>query len=127
MLSRELIVASCTVAGASSIAAAPGRRNFIWRSGMTFTPGGKPYRIARRIFREHNELFTETSWSSVMVGQGVEAEACPPAADMLPDEEAISRLAHIRQVISQTASLMPIQRDYLRRQGSASNLVLHAS
>jgi hypothetical protein len=46
---------------------------------------------------------------------------------MLPDEETISRLAHIRQVISQTASLMPVQRDYLQRQESASNLGLHAS
>jgi len=46
---------------------------------------------------------------------------------MLPDEETISRLAHIRQVISQTASLMPMQRDYLQRQESASNLGLHAS
>jgi tryptophan halogenase len=61
-----------------------------------------------------------------MVGQGIEAKAYHPAADILADEETLSRLAHIREVIAQTASLMPMQRDYLQRQGSASNLVLHA-
>jgi len=47
MLSRrELIAGSCAVLGASSIAAAPRRPDFIRRSGMSFTSGGKPYRIA---------------------------------------------------------------------------------
>jgi tryptophan halogenase len=94
-------------------------------------PGGLAYKLDMfrrngRIFREHNELFTETSWLAVMVGQGIEAKAYHPAADILADEETLSRLAHIREVIAQTASLMPMQRDYLQRQGSASNLVLHA-
>jgi tryptophan halogenase len=84
------------------------------------------FRRNGRIFREHNELFTETSWLAVMVGQGIEAQAYHPAADILPDEETLSRLAHIREVVAQTAALMPAQRDYLQRQGSASNLVLHA-
>ena len=30
-----------------------------------------------RIFREHEELFTETSWLAVMVGQGMEAKRLP--------------------------------------------------
>jgi tryptophan halogenase len=84
------------------------------------------FRRNGRIFREHNELFTETSWLAVMVGQGMEAQTYHPAADILPDQETLSRLAHIREVVAQTAALMPMQRDYLQRQGSASNLVLHA-
>jgi tryptophan halogenase len=61
-----------------------------------------------------------------MVGQGIEAQSYHPAADILPDQETLARLAHIREVVAQTASLMPMQREYLERQGSASNLVLHA-
>jgi tryptophan halogenase len=84
------------------------------------------FRRSGRIFREHDELFTETSWLSVMVGQGIKAQSYHPAADILPDEETLNRLRHIRDVVGQTAALMPMQRDYLQGQGSASNLLLHA-
>jgi tryptophan halogenase len=70
-----------------------------------------------RIFREGNELFTETSWLSVMVGQGVEAGGYHPAADLLSDAETLTRLQHIRQVIADTASLLPHQDDHLRQIG----------
>ena len=47
MLSRrDLIVGSCALMGAPSIAAASRASNFIRRSGLSFTLGGKPYRIA---------------------------------------------------------------------------------
>jgi tryptophan halogenase len=82
------------------------------------------FRRTGRVVREHEELFTETSWLSVMVGQGIEAQAYHPAADLLSDEETLSRLQHIRDVVAQTAALMPMQRDYLQRQGSASDVTL---
>jgi tryptophan 7-halogenase len=75
------------------------------------------FRSNGRIFREHNELFTETSWLSVMVGQGVAAQGYHPVADLLPDAETLKRLAHIREVISDTAVNMPVQDDYLRSLG----------
>ena len=67
-----------------------------------------------RVVREHNELFTETSWVSVMIGQGIEPRGYHPAADILPDAETLQRLGHIREVISNTADVMPLQGDYLR-------------
>ena len=70
-----------------------------------------------RVFREGAELFTETSWLSVMVGQGVEAGSYHPAADLLSDAETLTRLEHIRQVIADTASLLPHQDDVLRQIG----------
>ena len=85
------------------------------------------FRRNGRVLREHNELFTETSWLAVMVGQGVEARDYHPAADILSDGDTLQRLAHIRDVVAQTAAMMSMQRDYLQQQGSASNLVLHAS
>jgi len=85
------------------------------------------FRRSGRIFREHEELFTETSWLAVMIGQGIEPKGYHPAADVLPDDETLKRLAHIRDIIAQTSALMPMQRDYLQQTGSASGQVLHAS
>ncbi|MDP8914619.1 MAG: tryptophan 7-halogenase, partial [Pseudomonadota bacterium] len=82
------------------------------------------FRRNGRIFREHDELFTETSWLSVMVGQGIEAAGYHPAADLLPDEETLHRLGHVREVVANTAQLMPMQQEYLQQHGSASNAVL---
>ncbi len=77
------------------------------------------YRSSGRVFREHNELFTETSWLSVMAGQGVKAGGYHPAAQMMPDAEVLRRLAHIREVIGNTVAQMPVQTEFFRRHGSA--------
>ncbi len=47
------------------------------------------FRSSGRVFREHNELFTETSWEAVLVGQGISAGGYHPAADLLPDDETL--------------------------------------
>ena len=70
-----------------------------------------------RVFREGAELFTETSWLSVMVGQGAVAGGYHPAADLLSDAETLSRLDHIRRVVADTATLLPAQDDVLRQMG----------
>jgi tryptophan halogenase len=82
------------------------------------------FRANGRIFREHEELFTETSWLSVMVGQGVEAGAYHPAADLLADDETLTRLRHIREVVSSTAEALPTQNAFLRMHGSWSDSAL---
>jgi tryptophan halogenase len=92
-------------------------------------PYGVAYKIEMfrrngRIFREHVELFTETSWLSVLVGQGIEAGDYHPAADLLADEETLERLAHIREVVAQTARMMPTQDEFLRHHGSNREVAL---
>ncbi|MDB5692414.1 MAG: tryptophan halogenase [Alphaproteobacteria bacterium] len=92
-------------------------------------PEGLAYKLEMfrrngRVFREHEELFTETSWLSVMVGQGIRAGGYHPTADTLSDAETLKRLAHIREVVANTAQLMPVQAEFLRAHGSASNLSL---
>jgi tryptophan halogenase len=92
-------------------------------------PEGVAYKIDMfrrngRVFREHEELFTETSWLSVLVGQGIEAGGYHPAADLLPDSETLQRLAHVRGVIAQTAQVMPMQDEFLRHHGSKSEVAL---
>lgn len=72
-----------------------------------------------RVIREHNELFTETSWLSVMVGQGVKAGGHHPAAHLLDDAETKRRLTHIREVVASAVAQMPTQDEFLARNGSA--------
>jgi tryptophan 7-halogenase len=82
------------------------------------------FRLNGRIFREHDELFTETSWLAVMVGQGIEPGGYHPAADILPDEETLQRVRHIREVVANAAQLMPLQQEFLNQHGSATNVSL---
>jgi len=77
------------------------------------------FRSSGRIFREHNELFTETSWLAVLVGQGIVAGGYHPAADLLSDEETLARLASIRETIRSTVEQMPTQEEFLDKMGGA--------
>ncbi|WP_420136627.1 tryptophan halogenase family protein [Sphingomonas sp.] len=77
------------------------------------------FRANGRIFREGSELFTETNWLAVMVGQGIVPGGYHPAADLLSDAETLSRLDHIRRVVAETATLLPRQDAYLATQGCA--------
>lgn len=77
------------------------------------------FRSSGRIFRENNELFTEASWLSVLLSQGIQPENYHPAACMLDEDETRTRLRHIRDVIAQTAGQLPTQDDFLREQGGA--------
>jgi tryptophan halogenase len=98
-----------------------------WDYCRTLTPPeGLAYKLEMfrrngRIFREHQEIFTETSWLSVMIGQGVQPGGYHPAADLLRDGETLQRLAHLRAVVAKVAGDMPSQRAFLEQQGSASH------
>ena len=72
-----------------------------------------------RVIREHNELFTETSWLSVMAGQGVVPQSWHPVANMLDDDEALHRVAHIREVVANAVEQMPTQDEFLAAIGGA--------
>ncbi len=77
------------------------------------------FQSSGRVIREHEELFTETSWLSVMACQGIVAGGYHPAADLLPDDEVLRRLAHMRRVIGTAVAAMPMQEAFLAANGSA--------
>ena len=68
-----------------------------------------------RIFREHEELFTESSWIQVLVGQGVIPRGYHPMVDLLPDEEARRMLDGVRRVIRASADAMPRHDEFIGR------------
>ena len=59
----------------------------------------------------------------MLVGQGIEAGGYHPAADLLPDEETLKRLAHIRDVVARTRPSRCRRRtSSSQRNGSASDV-----
>ena len=72
------------------------------------------YRSAGRIFRESNELFTESSWLAVMHGQGIGADAWNPIADRFDGSSMIERLDGMADIIARAAEAMPEHDAYIR-------------
>ncbi len=60
-----------------------------------------------RVFRENEELFNDTSWFAVMIGQGIEPRGHDPMADVMSDDELRARMDNIRGVIAKSAQVMP--------------------
>ena len=67
-----------------------------------------------RIFRENEELFNDTSWFAVMVGQGVVPKGYDPMVDVMSDDELRRRMAEIRSVIAKSAEVMPGHMEFIR-------------
>jgi tryptophan halogenase len=72
-----------------------------------------------RIFRENEELFNDTSWFAVMVGQGIKARGHDPMADVMPLDELRSRFAHMKSVIAKSVAVMPTHREFIERHCAA--------
>jgi tryptophan halogenase len=65
----------------------------------------------RPVFRENEELFNDTSWFAVMIGQGLEPRGHDPMADVMSADELRAKMANIRAVIAKSAEVMPDHTD----------------
>ena len=72
-----------------------------------------------RVFREHEELFTESSWIQVLIGQGVLPAGYHPMVDLLDDNETEAMLAGVRRVLESCAAQMPAHEDFIARHCAA--------
>ena len=72
-----------------------------------------------RVFREHEELFTESSWIQVLIGQGVLPAGYHPMVDLLDDNETEAMLAGVRRVLESCAAQMPTHEDFIARHCAA--------
>jgi tryptophan halogenase len=72
-----------------------------------------------RIFRENDELFNETSWFAVMVGQGLRPRGHDPLVDELSNAELLDRMGHIKSVIGKAAMTMPDHWDFIAKNCAA--------
>ncbi|RME65659.1 MAG: tryptophan 7-halogenase [Alphaproteobacteria bacterium] len=71
------------------------------------------FRASGRIYREHEELFTETGWLQVLLGQGIVPARYHPMADMLDESTCRRFLADIRILIGRAVSAMPSHRAFI--------------
>jgi tryptophan 7-halogenase len=69
---------------------------------------------AGRAFRENEELFNDTSWFAVMVGQGLIPRTFDPVAKLLSEDETKTRLDQIRGAVLNSADYMPRHIDFIR-------------
>jgi tryptophan halogenase len=66
-----------------------------------------------RIFREDEELFNQTSWLSVMVGQGLMPKGYHPMVDMLDEMQIQQRMNNVKDVIGKSVDYMPSQAQFI--------------
>lgn len=67
-----------------------------------------------RVFRESQELFNDTSWFAVMIGQGLVPRGFDPVANVINDAENAQRLARFRGAIRASADYMPSHAAFIR-------------
>ena len=81
----------------------------------TLTEKVELFRMNGQIFREEDELFTETSWAAVMMGQGIVMGGHNPVADTFDPAATRKEFDEMEQSIRFVVQNMPTHSDYLNR------------
>jgi len=68
-----------------------------------------------QIFREEDELFNETSWAAVMMGQGIEMGGCSPIAAAMKVSDMKGEFDEMERSIRFLVNHMPGHAEYLAR------------
>ena len=71
------------------------------------------FRANGRLYHREEDLFTDSSWLQVMLGQGVEPAGYHPLADTLPVEQLTEFLTHIKRLVNDAAERLPTHQDYI--------------
>jgi tryptophan halogenase len=71
------------------------------------------FRANGRIFRFNEELFAETGWLQVMLGQGIAPGGYHPLADQLSEQDLGSFLGTVEQLVAGNVANLPSHRDFV--------------
>ncbi|MEG3093268.1 tryptophan halogenase family protein [Sphingomonas sp. PB1R3] len=71
------------------------------------------FRETGRFVRDENELFSQESWITVMLGQGVRPRAYSALADAISIDRLEAAASGIREQIQHAVSALPLSKDYL--------------
>jgi len=98
-----------------------GRDEPLWRHCQaTAVPDGLTVKEANftrtgRIVLSTDELFRESSWFAVLMGQGLRAQDYNPLLDSFSESDNRAHLDRVRQQIAKAAASLPTHEEYLRR------------
>ncbi|WP_435417991.1 tryptophan halogenase family protein [Parerythrobacter aurantius] len=81
----------------------------------TLTQKIELFKATGQIFREEDELFTETSWAAVMMGQRIPMQGHNPIADTFDLAKTRAELDEMEQSIRYVVQNMPGHEQYLAR------------
>lgn len=77
------------------------------------------FRSKGRALPALDDLFTQSSWIAVMLGQGIEPGDYDPLVDTLPTDRVRDLLRHAREAVAHTARAMPAHQDFIDMNCSA--------
>ena len=73
------------------------------------------FKKTARVFRNTDELFGETSWIQVMMGQGISPEQYHPVTHMMDNAELTQFLGDIRKSVARSLAQLPKHHEFLAR------------
>ncbi|MGH8183009.1 MAG: tryptophan halogenase family protein [Rhodanobacteraceae bacterium] len=73
------------------------------------------FRRTGLVFREADELFTETGWLQVMLGQRIEPAGYQPLADALEESKLQVFLSDIRTLVNRAVGRLPAHDDFVAK------------
>ncbi len=77
------------------------------------------FKTRGEVMARHDELFKETSWFAVLVGQGLMPGGHHPVADAISEDELRLRLTKIRTGIQNRVNGMPSHKDFIMQNCAA--------
>jgi tryptophan 7-halogenase len=73
------------------------------------------FESAGRLFRYEDELFTDASWTAVMIGQGLMPRRYDPLADTVDDRQVRDMAARISEAFQHAARAMPTHAEFIAK------------
>ncbi|RYY03770.1 MAG: tryptophan 7-halogenase [Gammaproteobacteria bacterium] len=73
------------------------------------------FRSTGKIIREHDDLFSESSWLQVLVGQGIMPRDYHPLADGISEKDLLEMLANMRKIKQSPISHLPSHDEFLKQ------------
>ena len=67
------------------------------------------------LFREQNDLFLESSWLQVLMGQGIEASDYHPLANGMSDTKLLELMANIKRIKNEPVGKIATHDDFLKQ------------
>ena len=79
------------------------------------------FRGKGRLFRHEDDLFSVTSWTAVLLGQGIRPAGYDEVVNSMSADELTEVLSVMQKRIAETAASIPMQSEYIRRRCRSSD------